>query len=334
MGANKHRKRLTDNLHRAHLGISEADSTNPKKRLVSVSGGKDSTATLLVALESHPHDEVMAAFADTGNEHEATYEYVHYLERALGVPIKWLRQDFSDWWAQRRTYVAEKWPEKGVDAATIARAFAVYDKGPTGNPYLDLCIIKNRFPSRRAQFCTQFLKTEPLTEYALDLIDEHGAVESWQGVRADESPNRAKLPEREDVGGGYSIFRPILKWSVAQVFAQHDKHGIVPNPLYSKGMGRVGCMPCVNANKAEIREIAKRFPEHIDRIEEWESIVAAVSKRHAATFFAAPGDNDTAHERGNIRQVVEWSKTTRGGVQRDLLNSEALACSSAYGLCE
>jgi len=82
MGANKHRKRLTDNLHRAHLGISEADSTNPKKRLVSVSGGKDSTATLLVALESHPHDEVMAAFADTGNEHEATYDYVRYLERA------------------------------------------------------------------------------------------------------------------------------------------------------------------------------------------------------------------------------------------------------------
>jgi 3'-phosphoadenosine 5'-phosphosulfate sulfotransferase (PAPS reductase)/FAD synthetase len=302
--------------------------------LVSVSGGKDSTATLLVAKEQHGVELVQAAFADTGNEHEATYAYVRHLEDAIGVPIKWLRQDFSVWWALRRIYIAEKWPSKGVPDSVVARALAVYDTGPTGNPFLDLCIIKNRFPSRMAQFCTQFLKSEPLTEYALELIDQFGAVESWQGVRADESPNRAKLPEREDGGGGYSIYRPILKWNVDQVFAKHREHGIKPNPLYSRGMSRVGCMPCINAQKAEIREIAKRFPEHIDRIEEWESIVALVSKRHAATFFASPGDNETAHERGNIRQVVEWSKTTRGGKQRDLLGAEILACSSAYGLCE
>lgn len=302
--------------------------------LASVSGGKDSTATLLVAIERHGVESVQAAFADTGNEHDVTYEYVRYLEDATGVAIKWLRQDFSEWWAQRRVYVAEKWPSKGVPDSVVARALAVYDQGPTGNPYLDLCIIKNRFPSRMAQFCTQFLKSEPLTEYALELIDQHGAVESWQGVRADESPSRARLPSYEYVGGGYGIYRPILRWSVSDVFAAHDAAGIARNPLYTQGMGRVGCMPCVNANKAELREIAKRFPDHIDRIEEWESIVGLVSKRNAATFFASPGDNETAHARGNIRQVVEWSKTTRGGVQRDLLGSDILACSSAYGLCE
>ena len=41
-------------------------------RCVSVSGGKDSTATLLVALEQYP-DDVIAMFADTGNEHDAVY---------------------------------------------------------------------------------------------------------------------------------------------------------------------------------------------------------------------------------------------------------------------
>ncbi len=37
-----------------------------------------------------------------------------------------------------------------------------------------------------------------------------------------------------------------------------------------------------------------------------------------------------------IWQVVEWSKTTRGGRQYDLLADAepAAACSSAYGLCE
>ena len=61
--------------------------------LVSVSGGKDSTATLAMALELHGHENVLGCFADTGNEHESTYDYVRYLEDATGVPIKWFRRD-------------------------------------------------------------------------------------------------------------------------------------------------------------------------------------------------------------------------------------------------
>lgn len=303
--------------------------------LCSVSGGKDSTATLTLAIDRHPRENISGVFCDTGNEHQLTYDYVRYLEDATGVPIKWLKQDFTDWWWRRRDYVRDKWPEKGVPDDAIERALAVYELGPTGNPYLDLCIIKNRFPSRRAQFCTQFLKTEPATEYALGLIERHGAIESWQGVRAEESPNRANLPEREDRGGGLTIVRPIHKWTAEQVFAQSRKHGIKPNPLYSMGMGRVGCMPCINAAKDEILEISKRFPDHFDRIAEWERIVGRVSKRASATFFSSPGDSDTAHERGNVRQVIEWSKTSRGGKQIDFMRLEdSPACASSYGLCE
>ena len=304
--------------------------------LVSVSGGKDSTATLLLAIERHGAENVRAAFADTGNEHQATYDYVRYLADATGVNVEWIRQDFSGWWWHRRDYVREKWPEKGVPADVVARALNLLEAGPSGNPFLDLCVIKGRFPSRKAQFCTQFLKTEPLTEYALELIDKHGEIESWQGVRAEESASRAKLPEREDRGGGYSIFRPILHWNIEQVFAQHKKHGIDPNPLYRQGMGRVGCMPCINAAKDEVLEISKRFPEQIERVAEWERIVSEASKRRNATFFPAPGANETAYQRGNIRAIVQWSQTSWGGRQLDWFraNEEPAACASAYGLCE
>lgn len=310
-------------------------------RLVSISGGKDSTASLLVAIDQHPYDDIRAVFADTGNEHPATYDAVRYLEQATGVTVEWLKQDFSEAWWRKRDYIQHKWAGKGVPDADIERALSAMNKGPTGNPFLDLCIIKGRFPSRLAQFCTQFLKTEPLTEHAMELIDEHGAVESWQGVRANESARRAKLPEREDVGGGLSIFRPILRWTVEDVFACHRRHGIEPNPLYSLGMERVGCFPCINSKKSEVREIASRFPEHIDRIEEWEAAVGAASKRAHSTFFAGAntGDNLTsaqAHAQANIRQIVEWSSTTRGGKQYDLMMelSDPPACSSSYGLCE
>lgn len=308
--------------------------------LVSVSGGKDSTATLLLALATQPRETVRAVFADTGNEHPITYAYIDYLETETGLKIARVRQDFTAQIARKSEYVRTHWAEKGVPQANIDRAIKTLV--PTGNPFLDLCIWKGRFPSRMAQFCTQFLKTEPLAEYALDLIDECGGdVFSWQGVRADESPSRAKLAPLEYVGGGLSNYRPILRWSINDVFAMHRRAGVKPNPLYSLGMRRVGCMPCINAAKDELLEISKRFPEVIDRIEQWESAVAEASKRGAATFFA--GDNErnslSSMEIGvkyNIRRLVEWSQTSRGGKQLDLLRAtdEPLACSSAYGLCE
>lgn len=333
--------------------------------LVSVSGGKDSTATLTLAVERFGAQAIRACFADTGNEHEATYDYVRHLHQRLGVPIQWIRRDFTPEWARRTAYVRDVWPTKllkpvkvgdpdedGVYSTAVVyteaeatllieRVMAVLAAGPTGNPFLDLCIIKGRFPSRKAQFCTQFLKTEPLTEYALDLIEAHGAVESWQGVRAEESASRAKLPEREDQGGGLSVYRPILSWNVAQVFAQHSKHGLDPNPLYLQGMNRVGCMPCINAAKDELLAISKRFPEHIDRIEAWEEVVQSASKRGTGTFFAganllAGASNKEAKAAGAIRKMVEWSQTKRGGKEADWIRitEEPKACASAYGLCE
>ncbi|MDD1998083.1 phosphoadenosine phosphosulfate reductase family protein [Pseudomonas putida] len=46
--------------------------------IVSVSGGKDSTALLLLAVERGA-ENLEAVFADTGHEHPQTYEYVRYL---------------------------------------------------------------------------------------------------------------------------------------------------------------------------------------------------------------------------------------------------------------
>ena len=54
--------------------------------IISLSGGKDSTALALLAL-ARKVPNLFGVFADTGNELQPTYEYVRYLETALGLPI-------------------------------------------------------------------------------------------------------------------------------------------------------------------------------------------------------------------------------------------------------
>lgn len=301
--------------------------------LVSTSGGKDSTATLLLAIERVPRKDIYPAFADTGNEHDEVYRYLDYLESALSLSIKRLKADFTEDWWRKRDYVDRVWREEGVSPEIVASALEVLNAGPTGNPYLDLCVVKGRFPSRMAQFCTQRLKKEPLSAYAVELM-ANGPIESWQGVRRDESANRAKLAEREDTPEGISIYRPILDWTWRDVFAKHREHGIKPNPLYAMGMTRVGCMPCINCKKDELLSIARRFPAQVDRIRKWEQIVSAASKRGSATFFF---DEESGVDGRGIHKTVEWAQTERGGKQFDIfraLHGEVDECESAYGLCE
>jgi 3'-phosphoadenosine 5'-phosphosulfate sulfotransferase (PAPS reductase)/FAD synthetase len=364
------------------------------KHVISVSGGKDSTATLLLALDRCDRENVIPIFCDTGNEHEAVYEYLGYLEQALDIKITRLKADFSEQIAAKRMFIARDSRTKRIykrvpkidrngnpvykkDADGNVILFPIYgedadgeklnevigyapiqimgwDNGKkvrwsnkakrralsvlhtTGNPFLDLCLWKGRFPSRKAQFCTEELKRNMAVAYQLEISDQGYQVISWQGIRRDESLNRRNAKKFERIGPNLWAFRPIVDWTAMQVFDYCAGWAIQPNPLYKQGMGRVGCMPCINVNKAELGEISRRFPDHLARISKWEKLVAMASKREAATFIPAPGITpDQAKDHG-IYSVVEWAKTTRGGRQYDLLAGidEPSACASAYGLCE
>jgi 3'-phosphoadenosine 5'-phosphosulfate sulfotransferase (PAPS reductase)/FAD synthetase len=314
--------------------------------IVSVSGGKDSTAMLLLAIERQTPN-LQAVFADTGNEHQITYEYIRYLSETV-LPIRTVKADFSAAIAKRRemmqrvidgTFTGNRGAyEWTPDAAR--RALEVLK--PTGIPFLDMCLVHGQFSSYGRWFCTGDLKRKVIQRQVFKpLWDAGDAVISWQGVRADESRRRAKLPDEEDISQQYSIVRSILRWTAAQCFEMHRKHGIKPNPLYSQGMHRVGCMPCIFTRKDELLEISKRFPDEIDRIERWEELVRQASKTGSSSFFA--GDRLGAHsaaeiteEKHGIRAFVAWSKTSFGGKEYDLIRmiDDSSSCSSVYGLCE
>lgn len=276
--------------------------------VVGISGGKDSTATALLAIETLKTPPRFV-FCDTGIEAPATYEYIEYLSEKIkaltGAGIETIKADFS----ARMEKKAEKLRNQGE----TARAEALT---PTGNPFLDLCIWKSRFPSTKARFCTQELKMIPTINFIKSLMSDGEDVVSWSGERAEESLARSKKPEKELLVQGEKsnayTYRPILKWTEQMCFDKLKEHGVKPNPLYAQGFNRVGCFPCIMCRKAEIRSIDELYPEVFEKLEQWEELVAKASKRQAASFFAWRGDRKT------IADHIEWSKTTRGGKQYQL----------------
>src|SRR6185295_10663374 len=165
--------------------------------VVSVSGGKDSTALILALLEAVDRGEIPRhlirfAFADTGWEAPETYAYLDYLRTTLKIEIDVV----------------------SVDGGMRAR-------------------IRHRagFPGRMQRWCTRELKIDPLRAFHDRLIEETGVdTISAMGIRAAESESRSKMAEWEDEPegprswGGW-LWRPILQWSIEDVLTIHNHHG-------------------------------------------------------------------------------------------------------------
>lgn len=287
--------------------------------VASVSGGKDSGAMSLYLRElGIEHRRV---FADTGWEHPKTYDYIRGdLADVIG-PIDWVRGLYT---------------------------------------MPDLIRKKGMFPSRKHRFCTTLLKVAPLTRYLDEVGDD---VLSTVGIRADESTARSKFTEWEDLsvrlkpseGGPLDwhgeVWRPLLRWTVDEVIAIHKRHGLKPNPVYlmPDGPSRVGCWPCINVRKKELRFVAVTDPARIDEIRGLEAeVLAAVNDRMAAkgttleaegyakpTYFQASTGRANGGTRGmwTIDEAVAWSHTAHGGRKLELFHEPSDGC-ARWGMCE
>jgi 3'-phosphoadenosine 5'-phosphosulfate sulfotransferase (PAPS reductase)/FAD synthetase len=280
-----------------------------------LSGGKDSSATALWLIHEsgEPHESIRFTFCDTGNEHQYVYDH-----------IAMLSERFQSWGCAP---VVTLKPERD---------------------FYELAKWKKRFPSRKARFCTQFLKVIPTREDVTALIRSDYDVTVHSGVRAGESADRAKLVECGfDDMFGCTVNRPLLRKSLADVIAMHARYGVPLNPLYSYGFTRVGCFPCINSNKSEVRLISIHFPERIDHLRSEERKIGKIS-----TFFApktVPARFrllEVETRKGpmkvaTIDDVVRWSHTGYRAMPRQPMlfedfydDDKTLVCPSGAGMCE
>ena len=189
----------------------------------------------------------------------------------------------------------------------------------------DLVRKKGMFPSRVRRFCTQQLKVFPLRDYIRALDDD---VVNALGIRAGESQARAQMPEWEwNADFDCATWRPLIAWSEADVIAMHRRHGLPPNPLYLLGAERVGCWPCIFARKSEIRMVADLDDIRIGEIRELERTIQTAG----ATFFHTHGRTSAPVR---IDEAVDWSRTSRGGKQRELFAMPGEAGCVRWGLCD
>lgn len=206
------------------------------------------------------------------------------------------------------------------------------------------------FPSRMARWCTQELKVFPLQEYRKQIERLGFETVTITGIRHEEgtaSNKRGSMLELEDdeQWGGW-MWRPILKWTIADVIGIHHRHNIPVNPLYQRGHSRVGCYPCIMSTKQDIRLVAQYSPERINTIRELE--LAATQERHNrnqakpgrykhpnATFFmTVERNNSESNGTYTIDKIVEWAQTERGGKQLPLIQSAPDGGCFKWGICD
>jgi 3'-phosphoadenosine 5'-phosphosulfate sulfotransferase (PAPS reductase)/FAD synthetase len=318
--------------------------------IIGLSGGKDSTATLLLALDRLPKTIVRPVFVDTGNEHPATYAYLDYLEDRLGIAITRLTPDFAQRMADKRRFIARD-QRTGRDKKTGVKLRwsnrrkreALATLHPTGNPFLDLCMTKGMFPSNRSRFCTEKLKRDVFVGFVDDLVQSCQRIIVWQGVRHEESEKRKNAKLFERMARGYYNFRPLIHWTEADVFGFIGSHGLDPNPLYKEmGFGRVSCAPCIYSNKKDLRKMLAD-DAIVDKIRRWEAKVSACSKTGQAAFFqgkelsgARLGEVSPLvfWERHRIDAIKHWSGKSGNFFAEDWDDFGESSCSSELGMCE
>lgn len=270
--------------------------------VVSVSGGKDSTATILALREAQI--DARYVFADTGWESTHVYEYIDYLRQHLGIEIDTVRSHLL---MEERILRNAGFPMRN-------RRWCTRD--------LKVEPIRKYHDKVKQDAC------------ATDTV-------SVLGVRAQESAKRAGLLQWEwDSRWGGLIWRPIIDWTIEDVLRMHKRHGVAVNPLYQLGFDRVGCFPCIYATKREIRMISDIAPERIDLIRTLERKVAEervrreeeTPGRHSVqhpTFF-----NADARGLPTIDDVVTWARTEHGGRQFPLFNMQPEGGCFQWGLCD
>ncbi len=195
-----------------------------KKLIVSFSGGKDSTAMLLMLLEKNiTIDEII--FADTGVEFPEVYEHIKKVEKYIGRNITILKPPHN--------YIYYATQYKKVKGATIGANYGWSDF--------------------RSRWCTRMLKTLPMNKYFKEKYGGPSNYELAIGIAYDE--------KRREIQESNKIY-PLINWGITEQMALDYCYskGFDWNGYYEK-FDHVSCFVCPLRKLKELYIIYKDYPD-------------------------------------------------------------------------
>lgn len=147
-----------------------------KRLFASFSGGETSAyMTHLLLTKWRPlYDEVVVAFANTGEENEETLSFVRECDLRMGFGTVWVEAEV----------------QHGRRAMTTHRIVTFDTASRNGHPYEEH-IKKFGIPNTNMPHCTRELKQRPLQSYLSSLGWPKGSYDTAIGIRADEQGRRS-----------------------------------------------------------------------------------------------------------------------------------------------
>jgi 3'-phosphoadenosine 5'-phosphosulfate sulfotransferase (PAPS reductase)/FAD synthetase len=207
-----------------------------KKRIVSFSGGKDSTAMLLKIIEFNiPFDEVI--FVDTGIEFPDLYSHIDKVESATGINITRIKPDKSF------EYYLFEYERKRLSKYS--------DKKGLG------------LPGHKYRWCTQYLKLLPLKRY----LKKYPNVIEYVGIAYDES---FRIRRNYYIKNKNLVFPLVdLKITENEALSYCYSKGYDWNGLY-RIFRRVSCWCCPLQRIGELKSLYIHFPELWKKLRSYE----------------------------------------------------------------
>ena len=215
----------------------------PELHIVSLSGGKDSTAMLLRMLEEGMHIDIIL-FCDTGLEFPAMYRHLEKLQRDIGRPIMRVcsNHTFEHFLLQHEVRVKRTKVE-------------VSEKKRRGYSW----------PGPRERWCTKELKEIPREAFLRPLREKYDIIE-YVGLAADEGYRlERKNNQRENCR------HPLVDWGMDEdaCLKYCYERGYTWEGLYEY-YSRVSCWCCPLQPLSELRILYEHFPELWAQLKEWD----------------------------------------------------------------